>query len=334
MDVVLSLIDLLLIIWVFVIEGLFRVNDLFVGLYFLLFLLDVVGVCEFLFNVCILFEEFNQCDIGICEYYLDLMFVQFCKDVFDQCYWVEVWLLCGQVDLVYVGMMLDIMFFDFLLLLWCQQLIYCVFCVCVLCVVFVYEVQVFDVFIVVRVQFLIEYLGFFDVLVEKMCNEEYVWLDEQYVMYLDYVGGILLFESLFEQDLQVLKYVILGNLYSGLKVLQVVYQQVWEVIYVFFGCLLDEYEVIFIVNVSSVIWLVVELFFFQLGMQLLLIKDNYILVYGLCEYVRVKGVLVKYIFLDDDLLLYGDLMQCVLQWLGDGVLYLFVFFVQFNVIGV
>lgn len=53
---------------------------------------------EFLFNACILLEEFNQCDSVMREQYLDTMLRAFNAQVPDRHYQVEAWLIRGQVD--------------------------------------------------------------------------------------------------------------------------------------------------------------------------------------------------------------------------------------------
>lgn len=333
MDAALSLTDPSPITRAFAIEGLSRANDLPAGLHPLSFSLDAAGAREFLFNACILLEEFNQCDTGTREHYLDLMLAQFRKDVPDQRYRVEAWLLRGQADPAHAGTTLDITPPDFSPLLRCQQLTHRASCVGAERAVPAHEAQALDAFTAARAQFLAEHPGFPDASVEKMRNEEYARLDEQHVTYLDHVGGTLPPESLLEQDLQALKHAILGNPHSGSKASQAAYQQARDTIYAFFGCSPDEYEVIFTANASSAIRLVAESFPFQPGTQLLLTKDNHTSVHGLREYARAKGALVKYIPLDDDLLLHEDLMQRALQRLGDGAPHLLAFPAQSNATG-
>lgn len=325
MDAALSLTDPSPITRAFAIEGLSRANDVPAGLHPLSFSLDAAGAREFLFNACILLEEFNQCDTRTREHYLDLMLAQFGKDVPDQCYRVEAWLLRGQADPANAGTTVDIASPDFSPLVRCQQLTHRASSAGVECAISVQEAQGLAAFTAAKAEFLAEYPGFPDASVEKMRNEEYARLDEQHVTYLDHVGGTLPPESLLEQDLQALKHAILGNPHSG--------SEARDAIYAFFDCSPDEYEVIFTANASSAIRLVAESFPFQPCTQLLLTKDNHTSVHGLREYARAKGASVKYIPLDDDLLLHDDLMRRALQRLGDGAPHLLAFPAQSNATG-
>ncbi|MFS2045499.1 aminotransferase class V-fold PLP-dependent enzyme, partial [Stenotrophomonas geniculata] len=333
MDAALSLTDPSPITRAFAIEGLSRANDVPAGLHPLSFSLDAAGAREFLFNACILLEEFNQCDTRTREHYLDLMLAQFGKDVPDQCYRVEAWLLRGQADPANAGTTVDIASPDFSPLVRCQQLTHRASSAGVECAISVQEAQGLAAFTAAKAEFLAEYPGFPDASVEKMRNEEYARLDEQHVTYLDHVGGTLPPESLLEQDLQALKHAILGNPHSGSKASQAAYQEARDAIYAFFDCSPDEYEVIFTANASSAIRLVAESFPFQPCTQLLLTKDNHTSVHGLREYARAKGASVKYIPLDDDLLLHDDLMRRALQRLGDGAPHLLAFPAQSNATG-
>lgn len=58
----------------------------------------------------------------------------------------------------------------------------------------------------------------------------------------------------------------------------------------------EEYEVIFIVNVIEVVKFVGELYVFIKGMKLVLMVDNYNFINGFREFVGRKGSSIVYIF--------------------------------------
>jgi len=98
MNAALSLSDHTPITRAFSLEGLFKnIND-DVTLCPLEFHLNSDDTREFLFNVCILLEEFNQSDGITREEHLDAMLHEFRAKVPAQNYQVEAWLVRGQAD--------------------------------------------------------------------------------------------------------------------------------------------------------------------------------------------------------------------------------------------
>lgn len=334
MDAALSLTDPSPITRAFAIEGLDRSDGECAALRPLAFSLGEADAREFLFNACILLEEFNQCDTPSRERYLDAMMEAIHVQVPDQCYRVEAWLIRGRVDPTGVALPTVIPPVDFRPLLEFRNLSRLTTsprptgsqapsCA-----------QAAAAFHDAKVQFLADHPAYPEHQVEAMRQQEYARLDEQQVTYLDHVGGTLPPDSLLEQDYQALKKTILGNPHSGSKASHAAYQKACDEIYAFFGCTSEEYEIIFTANASSAIRLVAESFPFQQGSQLLLTKDNHTSVHGLREYATSKGAMVKYIPLDDDLLLHDGLMERALQRLQRGAPHLLAFPAQSNATGV
>lgn len=328
MDAALSLTDPSPITRAFAIEGLDLGDGERAALRPLTFLLGEADAREFLFNACILLEEFNQCDTPSRERYLDAMMEALRVQVPDQCYRVEAWLIRGVADPSGVALPALIAPPDFRPLLVFRTLSRLPSSHCA------GRSTAMAAFDNAKAQFLADNPGYPDREVEAMREQEYARLDEQEVTYLDHVGGMLPPESLLEQDYQALKKTILGNPHSGSKASHAAYQKACDEIYAFFGCTSEEYEIIFTANASSAIRLVAESFPFQQGSQLLLTKDNHTSVHGLREYAISKGAMVKYIPLDDDLLLHDGLMERALHRLQRGAPHLLAFPAQSNATGV
>lgn len=320
MDAALSLTDPSPITRAFAVEGLSPREGEMAELRPLAFAMGDADVREFLFNACILLEEFNQCDAPSRERYLDAMLDAVHAAVPDRRYQVEAWLLRGCVDAAHTPAQAALRAPDFSPLLAfhlpLQQ-----------------DARAMRGFESARTQFLADHPDYPHDQVEAMRQQEYARLDEQQVTYLDHVGGTLPPDSLLEQDYQALKRTILGNPHSGSKASQDALHGACEQIHAFFGTTPEEYEILFTANASSAIRLVAESFPFQAGSQALLTKDNHTSVHGLREYATAKGAQVKYIPLDDELLLHEGLMWRALQRLQPGAPHLLAFPAQSNATG-
>lgn len=333
MDAALSLADPATITRPFALEGLDKgVEEVAVSRP-LTFFLDDADAREFLFNACILLEEFNQCDTRTRERYLDLMLEAFNTQVPDRNYQVDAWLLRGQVDAA------------------CKQAI-------VACAppdfspvaafrALTAEVENLDAgnastsaspqllaYQAAKLEFLRANRDFPEAAVQALRRQEFSRLDQQQVTYLDHVGGTLPPESLLEQDLQALKASILGNPHSGSPSSAAAYAQARAAIYRFFNCDPHAYEILFTANASAAIRLVAESFPFEPGSQVLLTKDNHTSVHGLREYARAKGASVKYVPLDKSLQVNGGLLSRSLEQLAGGHPHLFAFPAQSNATGI
>lgn len=333
MDAALSLADLSPITRAFSIEGLTGSNGELATLCPLSFSLGDSDTREFLFNVCILLEEFNQCDTSTREKYLDTMLQEFHELVPDHLYQVKAWMLRGQFGEdcnVPTGPSASP---DFSSLNAFRRLTPVLARRGADCAQSLQDTQLLRSFDAVKDLFLAEYLDYQDGKVELMRQQEFSRLDDQCATYLDHVGGTLPPDSLLEQDCEVLKRSILGNPHSDSKASQAAYARAREEIYKFFRCSPQEYEIVFTANASSAIRLVGESFPFQPGSELLLTKDNHTSVHGLREYAKAKGASVKYIPLDDALLIHDELMQRALQRLHLGAPHLLAFPAQSNATG-
>ncbi|WP_313316461.1 aminotransferase class V-fold PLP-dependent enzyme [Stenotrophomonas sp.] len=333
MDAALSLTDPSTITQPFALEGLDRGIDEVTVSRPLAFHLDDADAREFLFNACILLEEFNQCDTSTRERYLDRMLEAFNTQVPDHNYQVDAWLLRGRVDPAGKEVVVASALPDFSTVVAFRAL--------------TQEVSALDAggisesscrqlqtYRAVKTAFLASNPGFADAEVELMRRQEFSRLDLQHVTYLDHVGGALPPESLLEQDLQTLKTSILGNPHSGSATSAAAYAKAREDIFRFFNGDPSEYEIIFTANASAAIRLVAESFPFEAGSQVLLSKDNHTSVHGLREYARAKGASVKYVPLDKSLQINGSLLQRSLEQLPASHPHLLAFPAQSNATGI
>jgi len=335
MDAALSLTDHSPITQAFANEGLCHGLDEVATSLPLSFFLDDADTREFLFNACILLEEFNQCDTGTREGYLDTMLAEFHEQVADRNYKVEAWLLRGHVDQACKQSVAAGPFPVFSELEAFRQLTprlagdgdgdevstpqp---------------ESQLLHSYERMKAQFLAENPAYPEAEVERLRRSEYARLDAQQATYLDHVGGTLAPESLLERDYQLLKNTILGNPHSGSRASTDAYAQARAEIYRFFRCTPDEYEIIFTPNASGAIRLVAESFPFAPGSEVLLTKDNHTSVHGLREYAKSKGASVKYVPLDTDLRIHDELMRRSLARLAPGHPHLLAFPAQSNATG-
>ncbi|WP_312915727.1 aminotransferase class V-fold PLP-dependent enzyme [Stenotrophomonas sp.] len=333
MDAALSLADPATITRPFALEGLDKgVEEVAVSRP-LTFFLDDADAREFLFNACILLEEFNQCDTRTRERYLDLMLEAFNTQVPDRNYQVDAWLLRGQVDAACKQAIAPCAPPDFSPVAAFRAL--------------TAEVDSLDAgnastsaspqllaYQAAKLEFLRANRDFPEAAVQALRRQEFSRLDQQQVTYLDHVGGTLPPESLLEQDLQALKASILGNPHSGSPSSAAAYAQARAAIYRFFNCDPHAYEILFTANASAAIRLVAESFPFEPGSQVLLTKDNHTSVHGLREYARTKGASVKYVPLDKSLQVNGGLLSRSLEQLAGGHPHLFAFPAQSNATGI
>ena len=333
MDAALSLSDPTAITQAFTLEGLGRGISEVATSHPLSFHLDDVDTREFLFNACILLEEFNQCDSAVREGYLDTMLQEFHALVPDRNYQVKAWLLRGLVDQACKASVIPTPPPDFSELeAFCQlapqqvedrahrpvRLA---------------DAQLLRPYHAMKATFLAEHPSYPEAEVEALRQRDFSRLDANQVTYLDHVGGTLAPESLIEADYHVLKSTILGNPHSGSKSSDAAYEDARAAIYRFFRCAPDEYEIIFTPNASGAIRLVAESFPFESGSEVLLTKDNHTSVHGLREYARSKGASVKYIPLDKQLRILDSSMERSLEHLAPGAMHLLAYPAQSNATG-
>ena len=348
MDAALSLTDPSAIIDAFSLEGLCRGVSEVATSCPLSFFLDDADTREFLFNACVLLEEFNQSDTSTREAYLDAMLREFHARVPTRNYQVEAWLLRGQVDQACKASIAPSPPPDFSILSAFRQLA---------------PDRVEDRAVenravedravenradgplpprdfellqsyqAMKAAFLAEYSKYPDAEVEALRRSDFSRLDALQVTYLDHVGGTLAPESLFDEDHRVLKSTILGNPHSGSKSSDAAFEKACAEIYRFFRCAPDEYEILFTSNASGAIRMVAESFPFDAGSQVLLTKDNHTSVHGLREYAKGKGASVKYIPLDKDLLIIDSSMQRAIEKLDPGHSHLLAYPAQSNATG-
>jgi len=299
------------------------------------FFLDEDDTKEFLFNACVLLEEFNQCDTGSREEYLEVMFNAIHSAVPNLEYQVHAWLLRGLVDeeckrstaapgalpsfgrLERFGSLrpgsLDEWENDA-----SAQL---------------EDAELIRAFQDAKSNFLLENPIYDDNEVEALRRHEFSRLDAQGEAYLDYVGGSLVSASLVDHHSEVLKTTIFGNPHSGSRTSGEAYQRARADIYRFFRCSPDDYEIIFTSNASNAIRVVAESFPFEQGSELLLTKDNHTSVHGIREFAKAKGASVRYITLTKHLLFLEESMLRATEKLDGGKLHLLAFPAQSNASG-
>lgn len=297
------------------------------------FFLDDLDTREFLFNACILLEEFNQCDAPTREAYLDAMLQEFHAQIPSRNYQVKAWLLRGEVDQACKESVVPSPppnfseLSDFFRLPpapiggdadspFSPQ-----------------AERSLRPYRMMKRAFLAEHPDYPEANVEALRKSEFSRLDALQTTYLDHVGGTIAPDSLIEQDYRVLKNSILGNPHSGSKSSDGAHEKARAEIYRFFRCSQDEYEIIFTPNASGAIRLIAESFPFESGSQVLLTKDNHTSVHGLREYARAKGASVKYIPLDNELRILESSMQRSLDRLVPGHLHLLAYPAQSNATG-
>ena len=304
---------------------------------------------EFLFNACILLEEFNQCDTLAREHYLDEMMAAFHAQTGPtrlNTYSVKAWLIRGDVtaeckSAVGAAVVVErepdyseLVAFqqisaDTILALACggagadQQ------------AEFAEGTEpALSQFREAKAAFLHAHGTHYpDAKVELLRRNEYARLDANKIVYLDHVGGALAPTSLLEASNVFLRENVLGNPHSGAKASAAAYQRARESIFSFFNCTPDDYEIVFTPNASGAIRLVAECFPFEAGSQVLLSKDNHTSVHGLREYAKMKGGSVRYVTLDKSLCIHDTIMQRSLERLDPSHPNLLAFSAQSNATG-
>ncbi|EPK0104515.1 aminotransferase class V-fold PLP-dependent enzyme [Klebsiella aerogenes] len=327
MDAALSLSDHTPITDAFVLEGLCQDITRDVTQCPLVFHLNDDDTREFLFNACILLEEFNQCNASDQEKYLNSMLRRFHAQVPDQNYRVEAWLVRGQVSKAgkVPGEKIPEPEFSELNAFYQSAPEENEDKTKELCLLHYQSV---------RHLFLDGYPAYSIAGTEALRKRDFSRLDVRGIVYLDHVGGTLAPDSLIEVDYQAIRHAILGNPHSGSRTSGEAYSKARQAIYHFFRCSEDEYEIIFTSNASSAIRLVAESCPFDSGSEVLLTKDNHTSVHGLREYARQKGAAVKYIPLDQSLQLPSAAMQRALDNLSSGSEHLLAYPAQSNATGI
>ncbi|WP_426747163.1 aminotransferase class V-fold PLP-dependent enzyme [Myxococcus faecalis] len=333
MDAALSLTDPSAITHAFSLEGLCRGVSEVATSCPLAFHLDDPDTREFLFNACILLEEFNQCDTLTREGYLDTMLREFHEQVPTRNYQVKAWLLRGQVDQACKESVAPSPRPDFSALSAFRQLPPQLVESPADRPLPLAEAQLLRPYHAMKAAFLAEHPTYPEAEVEALRDTEFSRLDALQEAYLDHVGGTLAPESLLTQDYQVLKSTILGNPHTGSKSSDAAFEKARAEIYRFFRCAPEEYEIIFTPNASGAIRLVAESFPFESGSEVLLTKDNHTSVHGLREYAKSKGASVKYIPLDKELLILDSSMRRSLEKLAPGHPHLLAYPAQSNATG-
>ncbi|MDZ7320141.1 aminotransferase class V-fold PLP-dependent enzyme [Kosakonia sacchari] len=333
MDAALSLSDHSPITHAFSLEGLCQQGDENLTLCPLTFHLNDEDTREFLFNASILLEEFNQCDSATQEQHLDTMLHEFHRQVPDQNYQVEAWLIRGQADKTNKESAKETTP-DFGELELFYQLPLNVSMSRENQPISTHHSQTLQRYQAANQAFLADNPAYSEHKAEALRKNEFSRLDSQRVAYLDHVGGTLAPQSLIEEDYRMLRSAILGNPHSGSRSSGESYEQARQAIYHFFRCPPDEYEIIFTANASSAIRLVAESFPFESGTELILTKDNHTSVHGLREYAKSKGASVKYIPLDQHLQIPENSMYRALDNLPPGHVHLLAYPAQSNATGI
>jgi|GEM_PF-41618 len=334
LDRALSLSDHTAITSAFSLEGLCRGVSEVATSCPLSFFLDEHDAREFLFNTCILLEEFNQCDTPTREAYLDTILAELRSRVPTQRYEVKAWLLRGRVDEACKETVAPGALPDFgelrafrgmapeLIESGSERLMPRA------------EANALRNYHALKAAFLAEHPEYPEGEVEALRRAEFSRLDAQGEAYLDHVGGAQAPLSLIEHDHQALKQAILGNPHTGSKASEAAYEKARAEIYRFFHCSPDDYEIIFTPNASGAIRLVAESFPFESGSDVLLVKDNHTSVHGIREFAKAKGASVKYVPLNNDLQIIESSLRRSLDKLDDRHAHLFAFPAQSNATGV
>jgi selenocysteine lyase/cysteine desulfurase len=127
---------------------------------------------------------------------------------------------------------------------------------------------------------------------------QYLRLDQQQQIYLDYTGGGLYAESQLRHHMELLQRGVFGNPHSKNPTSLAMTDLVEEArvdVFTYFNASPDEYEVIFTPNASGALKLVGEAYPFAQGGRYLLTFDNHNSVNGIREYARAKGATVTYL---------------------------------------
>lgn len=287
--------------------------------------LDDSDTREFLFNACVLLEEFNQCDVVTRERYLDTIIAELHSKVPNRSYEVQAWLLRGAVDMASKALVSAIPAPDF------------------------EDARAFrsmapeqgeadtDLarqYHALKAGFLAEHPTYDHAAVEALRRDEFARLDANHETYLDYIGAGIAPLSLLDHSHRVLSGTVFGNPHTGSKPAERFYESARAGIYRYFRCSPDDYEIIFTPNASAAIRLVAESFPFDAGSELILSKDNHTSVHGIREYAKAKGASVKYIPLTNDLRLVDASMERALDKLDRGYAHLLAFPAQSNATGV
>ncbi|MBA5235383.1 aminotransferase class V-fold PLP-dependent enzyme [Pectobacterium aroidearum] len=334
MDAALSLSDHSPITRAFSLEGLCQNTDESVTLYPMSFQLSDDDTREFLFNACILLEEFNQCDSVMREQYLDTMLRAFNAQVPDRHYQVEAWLIRGQVDKTDNTSVKKAPGPEFAALAAFYQLTPEAFRKRKTLPPLLQNSQPLQQYLAMKQAFLSEYPTYPEAKVEALRARNFSRMESRKVTYLDHVGGTLAPLCLIEGNYQMLRNTILGNPHSGSRTSEEIYEQARQAIYHFFNCSPDEYEIIFTANASSAIRLVAESFPYENGTEVLLTKDNHTSVHSIREYAKSKGAQVKYIPLDQALQIPDSSMRRALDNLSPRHTHLLAYPAQSNATGI
>ncbi|HEX4416614.1 MAG TPA: aminotransferase class V-fold PLP-dependent enzyme [Kofleriaceae bacterium] len=297
------------------------------------FFLDESDTREFLFNSCILLEEFNQCDTATREGYLDTILAELGSHAPTRSYEVQAWLLRGVVDHAGKASVATSALPDFLEASTFRamtpehgessgdRL------------VVGSEASISRHYHAMKSSFLADYPRYDHDDVEALRRREFARLDAQQETYLDHVGAGIAPQSLLDHNYRVLSGTIFGNPHTGSKPAEQFYEKARSEIYRFFRCSPEDYEIIFTPNASAAIRLVAESFPFESGSELILAKDNHTSVHGIREYAKAKGASVKYIPLTNELTLVDSSLQRALDKLDRGQAHLLAFPAQSNASG-
>ncbi len=296
--------------------------------------LDDPDTREFLFNSCILLEEFNQCDIATREAYLDTIVAELRSRVPTKHYEIQAWLLRGAVDLASKAAIAVTPLPDFADARTFRTMTPDQAEPGIDPLRAGAEARLSRQYHALKSSFLADYPGYDADGVEALRRREFARVDAQHETYLDYIGAGLAPESLLAHNYRVLSGTIFGNPHTGSKPAEQFYAQARAAIYRFFRCDPAQYEIIFTPNASAAIRLVAESFPFAAGSELLLAKDNHTSVHGIREYAISRGASVKYIPLTNDLTLVDSSLQRALDKLDPDRAHLLAFPAQSNASGV
>jgi len=276
------------------------------------------GVKEFLFNSCVLLEEFSQSPPERKEEYLKAILDAIKSKHPSLNFSAEVWLIEGEVTAGSAnGNTLRPPNFDEL--------------ECLL-----KETQpsgAMESYQNMKAQFLGEF-NHLDEAAEKWREQEFSYLSSGGGVYLDSTGSGLPPLSLLRSSFEALTSgAVYGNPHSGSRASLAAYNEMRGAIYRFFNCTSDDYEIMMTHNASGAIKLVAESFPFEEGSLLVLTKDNHTSVHGIREYAKAKGATYKYVTLTDELLLWGEGMMHTLHSAQKGKPNLLAYPAQSNATG-
>lgn len=175
-------------------------------------------------------------------------------------------------------------------------------------------------------------------ILDELREIEYLRLDEQDQVYLDYTGGGLYAACQLREHLQLLNNHVFGNPHSSnptSRAMTALDEQARAFVLSFFNASPDEYTVIFTPNASGALRLVGEAYPFTANGRYLLSFDNHNSVNGIREFARAKGAITTYIPLETNELRMDEatLFSLLEQESSDGH-HLFAYPAQSNFTGV